>query len=144
MHRVDVKSYSGRLEEEEEEEEEERWMKCMGSDIQNTDYKRDSGKVKGCNQCGCICTAHLDGPNCLKLWHNEGIRWTTYQCLLDAIWNSPDVTADSGEPTGLPSCACTAVYPSSWNCINSVCKVANTTLQYLLKIQSVLMTTLIC
>ena len=30
-------------------------------------------------------TAHLDGLNHVILQHNKGIRWTTYQCLLDAI-----------------------------------------------------------
>ena len=80
----------------------------MGSNIQDTDFKCDSGEVKGCNQCGCPCTACTNGLNCVTLQHNEEIHWTTYQCLLDAILESPDGTADSGEPTGLPTCA----YPS--------------------------------
>ena len=57
----------------------------MGDDIQNTDFKRDSGEVKGCNQRGRPCTARLEGLNCVKLQHSEGIRLTTYQCLLDTI-----------------------------------------------------------
>ena len=57
----------------------------MGGDIKNTDFKRDSGEVKGCNQRRRLCTARLEGLNCVKLQHSEGIRLTTYQCLLDAI-----------------------------------------------------------
>ena len=57
----------------------------MGSNIQNADIKHDSGGVKGCNQRGCPCTARVDGLNRVKLQRNEGIRWTTFQCLLDAI-----------------------------------------------------------
>ena len=57
----------------------------MGGDIQNADIKCDSGKVKGCNQRGRPCTVRVDGLNRVKLQHNEGIRWTTFQCLLDAI-----------------------------------------------------------
>ena len=47
--------------------------------------QRDSGEVKGCNQCGRPSTACVDGLNHVKLQHNEGIRWTTFQCLLNAI-----------------------------------------------------------
>ena len=46
---------------------------------------RDYGEVKGCNQRGCPCIARLEGLNCVTLQHSEGIRLTTYQCLLDAI-----------------------------------------------------------
>ena len=35
-------------------------MSCVGSDIQNTYFKRDSGEVKGCNH---LCTVRLDGQN---------------------------------------------------------------------------------
>ena len=63
----------------------ERWTNCMGGNIQNANFKHDSGVVKGCNQRGHPCTAHVDGLNRVKLQHNEGIRWTTFQCLLDAI-----------------------------------------------------------
>ena len=43
----------------------------MGGAIQNTNFKRDSGEVKGCNQHGCPCTACLDGLNHVTLQHNE-------------------------------------------------------------------------
>ena len=51
----------------------------MGGYIKNTDFKRDSGEVKGCNQRGRPCTARLEGPSCVTLQHSEGIRLTTYQ-----------------------------------------------------------------
>ena len=57
----------------------------MGGDIKNTNFKRDSGEVKGCNQHRRPCTARLEGLNCVTFQHSEGIRLTTYQCLLDAI-----------------------------------------------------------
>ena len=38
-------------------------MKCIGGNIQNSDFKRDSGAVKGCN----LCKAHLNGLNCVIL-----------------------------------------------------------------------------
>ena len=65
------------------------------------------------------------------------------------------MTADSGKPTGFPACAypdthhtvklsygvdnpgevgSTAVYPPSWIRVNSVRKVANTTLQYVWRV----------
>ena len=76
----------------------------MGSDIQNTNLQCDSCEVKGCNQQGHLCTARLDGLNRVTLQHNKGIRWTIYQCLLDAILElTLYVTADSGKPTGLPA-----------------------------------------
>ena len=53
--------------------------------IKNTDIKRDSSEVQGCNQHGHLCTAHLDSLNHVILRHNEGIWGTTYQCLLDTI-----------------------------------------------------------
>ena len=43
--------------------EEEDGTKCMGVDIKNTDLKRDSGEVKGCNQGRHLCTACLDSLN---------------------------------------------------------------------------------
>lgn len=49
-------------------------MKCVGDDMQNTDFKRYSGKVKVCNQHGCPCTACLDNLNCVILQHNEGME----------------------------------------------------------------------
>ena len=57
----------------------------MDSDVQTTGFKHDSSKVKGYNQHGRACTACLDGLNYMMLRHNEGIWWTTYQCLLDTI-----------------------------------------------------------
>ena len=46
-------------------------MKYVGSDIQNTGFMHGSGEVKGCNQCGCTCTARLDGLNHVMIQHNE-------------------------------------------------------------------------
>ena len=95
-----------------------------------------------------LCDASTQWRNLVK---------KTYQCLLDAIiWNSPRLTADSGKPTGLLAHAylpytapgmyhtmklqysidnpdeimSTAVYPPSWNRIDSVHKIANATLQW--------------
>ena len=86
MHHYQCKSlsnlftcYSARLTEEDDE------RNVLGSDIQNTNFKRDSVEGKGCNQCKCPCTACPDGLNCVILRHKEGIRWTSYQCLLDTI-----------------------------------------------------------
>ena len=62
----------------------ERWTKCVGGNIQNTNFQGDSNEVKVCNQCGCPCTARLDSLNRVILQHNEGIQWTTYQCRWDA------------------------------------------------------------
>ena len=83
MHHVSVKKlsnllirYSARL-----TEEEERWTKCVGGNIQNTDFKHDFDKVKGCIMHRCPCTTHLDSLNCGILRHKKGIWWNTYHCL---------------------------------------------------------------
>ena len=55
------------------ERKKERWTTRVGGDIQNVDFKRDSGEDKGCNQRGRPCTARVDGLNRVKLQHNEGI-----------------------------------------------------------------------
>ena len=131
-------------------------MNYMGGDIQNTNIERDSGEVKGCNQRGRPCTACVDGLNCVKLQHNEGIRWTTFQCLLDAIleltrcdhwfWQAywptcmcmPLVHSSRYVSHRETSIRCspgevgpTAVYLPSWIRVNSVHKVANATLQFM-------------
>ena len=63
----------------EEEYEQNAWAAIT---VKNTDFKRDSGEVKDCNQRESFCTARL---NCVTLQHSEGICLTTYQCLFDAI-----------------------------------------------------------
>ena len=63
-----------------------RWTKCVSGNIKNADFKRDSSEVQHCNQHRRLCTARLDSLNRVILWHNEGIWWTTYQCLLDTIF----------------------------------------------------------
>ena len=131
--------------------------KCSGGKILNTNSEHDLGEFKGCNKHGHLCTVLLDDLNHITLstqWkspvHQLPLPWRHHLCTQQAwqlIPTNPWVSLHAHTPhTTLatqnteklkhsvdnPSeVRPTAVYPPSWNHVNSVCKVASATLQFI-------------
>ena len=128
-------------------------MKCVRGNIQNTDLQHDSNKVKGRSKRRRPFSACLNRD---ILWHNEGIWRNIYHCFIDTIldlarcdswvWHAYRPPCTRISPYTAPGMhhivklrygvdnpcevGSTAVYLPSWIHVNSVCKVANATLQF--------------
>ena len=92
-----------------------RWTKYVGGDNQNTYFKMIPVKLK--------VIINADAPVQHIVWYFDTMKESGEQpnsAFKIPIWNSPNLTADSSEPAGLPA---HVVHSSRWY-------VSHHTLQY--------------